>query len=64
MKALITKTSDWGYEVTKEVNSIEDILEIHHRVVLERIDDEYVTLFGNKYKGYDLRIEIYDDWRE
>ena len=64
MKALITKASDWEYEDTKEVNSIEDILKIHSRVVLEKIDDNYVSLFGNKYKDYDIKIEIYDDWRE
>lgn len=64
MKALITKTSDWKYEDTKEINSIEDILKIHPCVVLEKIDDEYVTSFGNKYKGYDIKVEIYDDWRE
>lgn len=64
MKAFIKKASDWEYEETREVNSIEDILKIHSRVVLEKIDDNYVSLFGNKYKGYDIRIEIYDTWRE
>ena len=64
MKALIAKSSDWEYEDTKEVNSIEDILKINSRVVLEKIDDEYVSLFGNKYKDFDIKVEIYDDWRE
>lgn len=64
MKALITKTSEGEYEVTKEVNSIEDILKINSKVVLEKIDDEFVTLFGKRYKGFDIRIEIYDSWRE
>lgn len=64
MKALIKKSSDWEYEEVKEVNSIEDIFKIYSRVVLEKIDDSYVPLFGNKFKDYDLIIEIYDDWRE
>ena len=64
MKALITKSSDWAYEDTKEVNSIEDILKINSRVVLKKIDDEYVHLFGNRYKDFDIEVEIYDDWRE
>lgn len=64
MKAFIEKASDWEYEGTKEVNSIEDILKISPRVVLEKIDDEFVTLFGKRYKGFDIRIEIYDSWRE
>lgn len=64
MKAIIEKASDWEYEDTKEVNSIEDILKISPRVVLEKIDDKYVALFGNKFKGYDIKVEIYDDWRE
>lgn len=64
MKALITKASDWEYEETKEVNSIEDILKIYPEVVLRKIDDSYVSLFGNKYKGYDIEIKIYDDWME
>ncbi len=64
MKALITKASEWDWFEVKEVNSIEDILKIHPRVVLEKIDDEYVTMFGDKYKGLDIKIEIYDDWRE
>lgn len=64
MKALITKTSDWEYREVKEINSIEDIFKIHPRVVLEKIDDAYTDLFGEKYKDFDMKIEIYDDWRE
>lgn len=64
MKALITKTSDWEYREVKEVNSIEDILKIHPKVVLEKIDDDYIELFGDEYKDFDMKVEIYDYWRE
>ena len=64
MKALITKASDWDYEEVKEVNSIEDILKIHPKVVIKKIDGTYINIFGEKYDGFDIEITIYDEYIE
>ena len=64
MKSLITKTSDWKYKEVREINSIDDIINIYRKLVITKIDDNYLEIIGEKYKDCDIEIEIYDDWRE
>lgn len=64
MKALITKTSDWKYKEVREIKSIDDIINIYRKLVITKIDDNYLEIIGEKYKDCDIEIEIYDDWRE
>lgn len=63
MKALITKTSDWEYLEIKDVETIDDILSIHHRLVLSKLSDAEKEVYPNS-ENCEIKIEIYDDWRE
>lgn len=60
MKALLKKSSDWEFRDEVEVETIEDILNIYHKVVLEK-PDEYDK---QEFPGCEVTIEIYDYWRE
>ena len=58
MKALITKTSDWKYKEVREIKSIDDIINIYRKLVITKIDDDYLEIIGEKYKDCDIEIEI------
>ena len=57
MKAKIYKTSDPKFIDYKEINTIEELLEIYDCLVVCKAKEEYE-------KDYDIIVEIYDDWRE
>ena len=61
MKAKLTKTSDWEFEKKIDVETIEDVLKYHNRVVIKRADD-YEKSDG--FEDCEIIVEIYDDWRE
>lgn len=63
MKALIKKTSDWEYQEIKNVETIDDVLSLYHRVVLSKMDDLDKEIYPNS-EDCEIKIEIYDDWRE
>ena len=63
MKALITKTSDWEYLEIKDVETIDDALSISNRLVLSKMDDSDKEIYPNS-ENCEIKIEIYDDWRE
>lgn len=58
MKALIFKTSDCGYRDVREIESLDDLAELgtEHPLVVD-----FNSLWGC---GYDIVVEIYDDYRE
>lgn len=62
MKAKLTKTSDWKFEKKVDVETIEDVLKYHNKVVLIKADEP--TRYGEGFEDCEIEIEIYDDWRE
>ncbi len=63
MKALITKASDWDWFEVKEVNSIEDVLEIAPSVIIEKIEDG-LKQFDEQPDDCEIEIKIYDYYIE
>lgn len=63
MKALITKASEWDWFDVKEVNSVEDVLKIAPRVIVETIEDGRKE-FDEQPDDCKIEIKIYDDWVE
>lgn len=61
MKIKITKTSDLSYERLAEIETIEDLLKIGDRLVVES-----PSKWGKKgeFEGIKAVVEIYDGWRE
>lgn len=73
MLAIITKASDDYYYRFKNINSLEDILSIHPRVVIERnLYTRDIAEFWEGFKPEDIpklekaeiNITIYDDYIE
>jgi len=62
MKVKLTKTSDWGFEKKVDVETIEDVLKYHSKVVLKKADE--FTKNSDGFEDCEIEIEIYDDWRE
>ncbi len=62
MKAKLTKTSDWEFERKVDVETIDDVLKYHNKVVLKKADE--CTKSDDKFNDCEIEIEIYDDWRE
>lgn len=62
MKAKLTKTSDWEFEKKVDVETIDDVLKYHNKVVLKKADE--LTKSDDKFADCEIEIEIYDDWRE
>lgn len=59
MKFNVTKTSDWGYRKTIEINTLEELMKFVED------NDEIVLIPSHKFKEDVLpTIEIYDTWRE
>ena len=46
------------------MEGLDDIISIYRKLVITKIDDNYLDIIGEKYKDCDIEIEIYDDWRE
>jgi predicted acetyltransferase len=62
MKAKLTKTSDWEFKKKVDVETIDDVLKYHNKVVLKKADE--FTKSDEEFKDCEIEIEIYDDWRE
>lgn len=73
MLAIVTKASeDYWYEF-KEINKVEELLNIYHSVIVEKNDyNEKIVSFWDGFKEEDipllekakLHITIYDSWVE
>ena len=73
MLALITKASeDYWYEF-KEINKVEELLNIYHRIIVEKNHyNKEIVSFWDDFKEEDipllekaeLHITIYDSWVE
>ena len=59
MKVLVLKASDYTYEEIKEINSLQDLQNIYHSLV---IDFEKADDYG--YSDIDVIVRIYDDYLE
>jgi hypothetical protein len=61
MKAKLTKTSDWEFEKKIDVETIEDALAYHNKLVIRRAEGWDKT---DGFEDCEIVVEIYDDWRE
>ena len=61
MKAKLTKTSDWDFEKKIDVETIEDALAYHNKLVIRRAGSYDKT---DGFEDCEIVVEIYDDWRE
>jgi hypothetical protein len=59
MKVLVLKASDDTYEEIKEINSLQDLQNIYHSLV---IDFENADDYG--YSDINVIVRIYDDYLE
>lgn len=59
MTFTVRKTSDWEYDKTIEINSLEQLMEFC------KINGEIIIFRPHEHKGKTIgKIEIYDDYRE
>lgn len=59
MKVLVLKVSDYTYEEIKEINSLQDLQNIYHSLI---IDFENADDYG--YSDVNAIVRIYDDYVE
>ena len=57
MKFRVTKTSDWDYKETKEISSLEELMEFVKK-------NGSIIISTGISTGDMPNMEIYDDWRE
>lgn len=57
MKVLVLKTSDYNYEEIKEINSLQDLQNIYHSLV---IDFENADDYG--HSDINAIVRIYDNY--
>jgi len=62
MKVLIKKASDWDYQEIKEINTLEELIEIYKSLIVETGDELEPYLLPEK--DIDMVVTIYDDYIE
>lgn len=63
MKVLIKKTSNWEYRKIKEINNLEELLNIYHSLIIFS-DKNTIDIYKEKNDKIDCIVKIYDDYVE
>ena len=63
MKVIIKKASDWDYRKVKEINTLEELLKIHHSLIIDS-DKTTINIYKEKDEKIDCIVRIYDDYVE
>lgn len=68
MKVLLKKASDWSFYKNIEINSLEELLKVYSRLVVESDKttlDIYKSSINDIYdKNFEILVTIYDDYIE
>lgn len=63
MKVVIKKASDWDYKEVKEINTLEELLNIYHSLIIDT-DKTIINLYKEKDEKIDCVVRIYDGYVE
>jgi hypothetical protein len=63
MKVVISKASDWDYKEVKEINTLEELLNIYHSLIIDT-DKTIINLYKEKDEKIDCVVRIYDGYVE
>lgn len=63
MKVVISKASAWDYKEVKEINTLEELLNIYHSLIIDT-DKTIINLYKEKDEKIDCVVRIYDGYVE